>query len=323
MFKLITLNGNITGSARLNMQRSKTEICLNLRRRSSKLRAFVTNGKKVREVMLTGSCGSTERMDISGLILTDEMGNLLSIGNGGMSSKELEDFKISVRMNINAKRDARRQAISTDAQAASTPMLPALQKDSQDGHQKSNADKNRTSNGKGHANTERGDSFNISRVPNSPKTAEILNKASYLFHGEQLIDTDGQSSKHMDSSNQNNSIQNSYMQNSNTQNGYMQNSFAYSPSENEPKRRSQKDISAFIPREAVENPFPNFFDNSYWWRNEGETKRIYGTANVRGIKYNVLAVRSNAKYPPRGIGRSIRRLISSDGKRFWVGITKA
>ena len=75
-------------------------------------------------------------------------------------------------------------------------------------------------------------------------------------------------------------------------------------------------------REAVENPFPSFFENSYWWREVNDNTRIFGVANIRGIKYRIVAVRSNAKYPPRGMGRNARRLISSGGKRYWVGLWK-
>ena len=80
--------------------------------------------------------------------------------------------------------------------------------------------------------------------------------------------------------------------------------------------------TAYNEREAVENPFPSFFENSYWWREVNDNTRIFGVANIRGIKYRIVAVRSNAKYPPRGMGRNARRLISSGGKRYWVGLWK-
>ena len=80
--------------------------------------------------------------------------------------------------------------------------------------------------------------------------------------------------------------------------------------------------TAHTEREAVENPFPSFFENSYWWREVNDNTRIFGVANIRGIKYRIVAVRSNAKYPPRGMGRNARRLISSGGKRYWVGLWK-
>lgn len=387
MVKFITLTGEITGSARLNMQRSRPELYLRLRtRRSGRLRAFVTDGSKVREVALSGNSGTFENMEVRGLILTDESGNVISSGSGGMCAKELESFKIGIRMLINAKDDTEKHRTSHTAytsnqkdnplahqvqSSANTNQPPnanpeksfkqnmegqssikpvanasATQHDTRQSKQNTdgqsptmnaakpssarhdimqsnqnasyrvNSEKSQrqTTGTRGNKNQNTSNTSSVKRRlthealenPKSPATAEILNKAGYLFRGE-TIHNDEQGSLHkLDSTCKNNMYD-----------------LAFSDIDIKTSECNNCKKETMPPmREAVENPFPNFFDNSYWWRNEGDTKHIHGIANVRGIKYNVTAIRSNSKYPPNGIGRSVRRMYSSDGKRFWVGLTK-
>lgn len=74
--------------------------------------------------------------------------------------------------------------------------------------------------------------------------------------------------------------------------------------------------------EAVQNPFPRMFPNSYWKRKIGNETRLFGNTVVRGIKYNLTAIKSHSKYPPRELGRNVRKMLSMDGKRYWVGIQR-
>lgn len=361
MVKFITLTGELTGSARLNMQYYRPELYLRLRtRRNGRLRAFVTDGSKVREVTLSGNSGTFERIEVRGLILTDETGNVLATGSGDMCAKELESFKIGIRMLINAKDDAERLHTSHIAHtsnqednpldhrakpSAKTNQLPnatpekffkqnmegqsqikptakasSAQHDIRQSKQNAlypvNPEKSqRQATGtRGNRNQHTSNTASIERLltpealerPKSPATAEILNKAGYLFRGER-VRNDEQVSRHKRDTTEKSNMSNSAFRGVEIKTSECNNC----------KKETMPTM-----REAVENPFPNFFDNSYWWRNEGDTKHIYGTANVRGIKYNVTAIRSNAKYPPNGIGRSVRRMYSSDGKRFWVGLTR-
>lgn len=395
MVKFITLTGELTGSARLNMQYNRHELYLRLRtRRNVHLRAFVTDGSKVREVTLSGNSGAFESMAVRGLILTDEYGNILSTGSGDMCAKELENFKIGIRMLISAKSNAEKQHTAQTARtaqnthapnqkdnikrsavsdlpdsytsnqrdnplgnrvqpSAKTNQLPnanpegasmqntdgqsqikptakasAIQYDAGQAKQNAEGQSKKNASCTAHSEKAQGKTTGIRRnknqntsimhsieghltpealeKPQSPATLEILNQAGYLFHGERVK----------------NSEQLSRQKRNNTEINDMSDSAFTGVEVNPSECNNCKRETMPLMREAVRNPFPNFFDNSYWWRNEGDTKRIYGTANVRGIKYNVTAIRSNAKYPPNGIGRSVRRMYSSDGKRFWVGLTK-
>ncbi len=358
MVKFITLTGELTGSARINMQYYRPELYLRLRtRRNGRLRAFVTDGSKVREVTLSGNSGAFESISVRGLILTDEYGNILSTGSGDMCAKELEGFKIGIRMLINAKDDAeklhtahtsnqkdnpldhRTQPSAKTNQLPNvspehffeqntegqSPMKPAakasstqydIRQSKQNASYPVNSEKaqRQTSGTHGNRNQHTGNTVSIERrmtpealeKPKSPATVEILDKAGYLFRGERVRNGEQVSRHKLDATNENDTSDSAFRD------------VEIKTSEcNSCKKETMPPM-----REAVRNPFPNFFDNSYWWRNEGDTKRIYGTANVRGVKYNVTAIRSNAKYPPNGIGRSVRRMYSSDGKRFWVGLTR-
>lgn len=358
MVKFITLTGELTGSARLNMQCGRPELYLRLRtRRSGHIRAFITDGGKVREVTLSGNSGTFENMEVHGLILTDESGNVVSTGSGDMCAKELEDFKIGIRMLINSKNDAKKHPTAHTTNQKDNPLAhqaqpsaktnqlpnaspgksfkqniggqspikpaaktssiqPNIMQPNQSVPYPGNFEKPRQQAAGTHG-TKNQQTSNIASIaeqltheafekPKSPATAEILNKAGYLFHGERL-QADEQISQHKQDTTIESNVSNSPLH--------------AGEIKTEECAGCKKETMPPM-REAVENPFPNFFDNSYWWRSEGDTKHIHGIANVRGIKYNVTAVRSNAKYPPNGIGRSVRRMYSSDGKRFWVGITK-
>ena len=128
-----------------------------------------------------------------------------------------------------------------------------------------------------------------SDIPHSSAAADILDMANYLFRG-------GEPKRNMDTVRE------------------------VRPQNTEVKE-SARDTMLEEP-EAIQNPFPQFFPNSYWQRGAGDEKRITGTANIRGVKYSVTAVRSNSKYPPHGIGHSVRKLRSNDGRLYWVGMTK-
>ena len=96
---------------------------------------------------------------------------------------------------------------------------------------------------------------------------------------------------------------------------------SFQPSENPSGRNSETEESAGQP---FENPFPQLFPDSEWKTLSGDASKLSGRAEVKGVYYNITAVRSNnRRYPPKGLGGNIRRLYSKDGKLYWIGIVLA
>lgn len=255
MVYFFSITGRISGSARVNVRRGRTEVCLKLRRNGSgELGCFLTDGSHIEKLTLKNGCGYAGETEVSALALTDESGGIVSVGNRNLTAKELEDFRTGVRLMLVEKK-------RTDGEGA-WKQASAL---------KSGADKLLPSG-----------SPVSSDMPRSAAAADILDMANYLFRGGEPKSAEAQ------------------------------------------KGMAKKSDAEALPEEAeaVENPFPHFFPNSYWRRKAGDEKRITGTANVRGVKYSVTAVRSNSRYPPQGIGYSVRRLRSNDGRLYWVGMTK-
>ena len=299
MIRFLSLHGDMTGSARINEQRSGVEVCLKLRSRvNSALQAFITDGKRIAAIRIVDGCGTGEYMNVRGLLLCGEGGELLAFGSVDMGRAEAEEFRTKVRFILNARAEKRRLQQSEYARRQQTAG---------------------PKQGEGAGRAEK-------PKPESPATAEILERAEQLFRGgvqtakkpaaaeaeqaakpmgkypeaayteraEQLFRGGVQAAKKPDAA----------------------------EAEQAAKPMGKYPDTAHTEREAVENPFPSFFENSYWWREVNDNTRIFGVANIRGIKYRIVAVRSNAKYPPRGMGRNARRLISSGGKRYWVGLWK-
>ena len=289
----------MTGSARINEQRSGVEVCLKLRSRmNSALQAFITDGKRIAAIRIVDGCGTGEYMNVRGLLVCGEGGELLAFGSVDMGRAEAEEFRTKVRFILNAWAEKRRfqQPEYARRQQTAGP---------------------KQGEGAGRAEKPK---------PESPATAEILERAEQLFRGgaqtakkpaaaeaEQAAKPMGKypDTEHTERAEQlfRGGVQAAKKP-------------AAAEAEQEAKPMGKHPDTAHTEREAVENPFPSFFENSYWWREVNDNTRIFGVANIRGIKYRIVAVRSNAKYPPRGMGRNARRLISSGGKRYWVGLWK-
>ena len=299
MIRFLSLHGDMTGSARINEQRSGVEVCLKLRSRmNSALQAFITDGKRIAAIRIVDGCGTGEYMNVRGLLVCGEGGELLAFGSVDMGRAEAEEFRTKVRFILNARAEKRR-----------------LQQPEYARRQQTAGPKQ----GEGAGRAEK-------PKPESPATAEILERAEQLFRGgvqtakkpaaaeaEQAANPMG---KHPDTAHTERAEQ--------LFRGGVQAAKkpAAAEAEQAAKPMGKYPDTAHTEREAVENPFPSFFENSYWWREVNDNTRIFGVANIRGIKYRIVAVRSNAKYPPRGMGRNARRLISSGGKRYWVGLWK-
>ena len=337
MIRFLSLHGDMTGSARINEQRSGVEVCLKLRSRmNSALQAFITDGKRIAAIRIVDGCGTGEYMNVRGLLVCGEGGELLAFGSVDMGRAEAEEFRTKVRFILNARAEKRRLQQSEYARRQQTAG---------------------PKQGEGAGRAEK-------PKPESPATAEILERAEQLFRGgaqaakkpaaaeaeqeakpmgkypeaayteraEQLFRGGVQAAKKPDAAEAEQAAKpmGKYPDTEHTERaeqlfrGGVQTAKKPAAAEEEQaaKPMGKHPDTAHTEREAVENPFPSFFENSYWWREVNDNTRIFGVANIRGIKYRIVAVRSNAKYPPRGMGRNARRLISSGGKRYWVGLWK-
>ena len=299
MIRFLSLHGDMTGSARINEQRSGVEVCLKLRSRmNSALQAFITDGKRIAAIRIVDGCGTGEYMNVRGLLVCGEGGELLAFGSVDMGRAEAEEFRTKVRFILNARAEKRRLQQSEYARRQQTAG---------------------PKQGEGAGRAEK-------PKPESPATAEILERAEQLFRGGV------QAAKKPDAAEAEQAAKpmGKYPDTEHTERaeqlfrGGVQAAKkpAAAEAEQAAKPMGKYPDTAHTEREAVENPFPSFFENSYWWREVNDNTRIFGVANIRGIKYRIVAVRSNAKYPPRGMGRNARRLISSGGKRYWVGLWK-
>ena len=337
MIRFLSLHGDMTGSARINEQRSGVEVCLKLRSRmNSALQAFITDGKRIAAIRIVDGCCTGEYMNVRGLLVCGEGGELLAFGSVDMGRAEAEEFRTKVRFILNARAEKRRLQQSEYARRQQTAG---------------------PKQGEGAGRAEK-------PKPESPATAEILERAEQLFRGgaqaakkpaaaeaEQAANPMG---KHPDTAHTERAEQlfrggvqaakkpaaaeaeqeakpmGKHPDTVHTERaeqlfrGGAQTAKkpAAAEAEQAAKPMGKYPDTEHTEREAVENPFPSFFENSYWWREVNDNTRIFGVANIRGIKYRIVAVRSNAKYPPRGMGRNARRLISSGGKRYWVGLWK-
>ena len=299
MIRFLSLHGDMTGSARINEQRSGVEVCLKLRSRvNSALQAFITDGKRIAAIRIVDGCGTGEYMNVRGLLVCGEGGELLAFGSVDMGRAEAEEFRTKVRFILNARAEKRRLQQSEYARRQQTAG---------------------PKQGEGAGRAEK-------PKPESPATAEILERAEQLFRGGV------QAAKKPDAAEAEQAAKpmGKYPEAAYTERveqlfrggAQAAKKPAAAEAEQEAKPMGKHPDTAHTEREAVENPFPSFFENSYWWREVNDNTRIFGVANIRGIKYRIVAVRSNAKYPPRGMGRNARRLISSGGKRYWVGLWK-
>ena len=299
MIRFLSLHGDMTGSARINEQRSGVEVCLKLRSRvNSALQAFITDGKRIAAIRIVDGCGTGEYMNVRGLLVCGEGGELLAFGSVDMGRAEAEEFRTKVRFILNARAEKRRLQQSEYARRQQTAG---------------------PKQGEGAGRAEK-------PKPESHATAEILERAEQLFRGgAQAAKKPAAAEAEQEAKPMGKYPEAAYTERAEQLfRGGVQAAKKPDAAEAEQaaKPMGKYPDTAHIEREAVENPFPSFFENSYWWREVNDNTRIFGVANIRGIKYRIVAVRSNAKYPPRGMGRNARRLISSGGKWYWVGLWK-
>ena len=375
MIRFLSLHGDMTGSARINEQRSGVEVCLKLRSRvNSALQAFITDGKRIAAIRIVDGCGTGENMNVRGLLLCGEGGELLAFGSVDMGRAEAEEFRTKVRFILNARAEKRRLQQSEYARRQQTagpkqgegagraekpkPESPATAEileraeqlfrgGAQAAKKPAAAEAEQAANPMGKqpdtAHTERAEQLFRGGVQaaKKPAAAEAEQAAKpmgkypdteHTERAEQLFRGGVQTAKKPAAAEAEQAAKpmGKYPDTEHTERAEQlfrggaqaAKKPAAAEAEQEAKPMGKHPDTAHTEREAVENPFPSFFENSYWWREVNDNTRIFGVANIRGIKYRIVAVRSNAKYPPRGMGRNARRLISSGGKRYWVGLWK-
>ena len=394
MIRFLSLHGDMTGSARINEQRSGVEVCLKLRSRmNSALQAFITDGKRIAAIRIVDGCGTGEYMNVRGLLVCGEGGELLAFGSVDMGRAEAEEFRTKVRFILNARAEKRRLQQSEYARRQQTagpkqgegagraekpkPESPATAEileraeqlfrgGAQAAKKPAAAEAEQAANPMGKypdtAHTERAEQLfrggvQAAKIPaaaEAEQAAKPMGKypeAAYTERAEQLFRGGAQAAKkpaaaeaeqeakpmgkHPDTAHTERAEQAANPMGKHPDTAHTERAEqlfrggvqaakkpAAAEAEQAAKPMEKYPETAYNEREAVENPFPSFFENSYWWREVNDNMRIFGVANIRGIKYRIVAVRSNAKYPPRGMGRNARRLISSGGKRYWVGLWK-
>ena len=375
MIRFLSLHGDMTGSARINEQRSGVEVCLKLRSRmNSTLQAFITDGKRIAAIRIVDGCGTGEYMNVRGLLVCGEGGELLAFGSVDMGRAEAEEFRTKVRFILNARAEKRRLQQSEYARRQQTagpkqgegagraekpkPESPATAEILERAEQlfrggvqaakkpdAAEAEQAAKPMGKypDTEHTERAEQLFRGGVQTAKKPAAAeaeqeakpmgkYPEAAYTERAEQLFRGGVQAAKKPDAAEAEQAAKpmGKYPDTAHTERaeqlfrGGAQTAKkpAAAEAEQAAKPMGKYPDTEHTEREAVENPFPSFFENSYWWREVNDNTRIFGVANIRGIKYRIVAVRSNAKYPPRGMGRNARRLISSGGKRYWVGLWK-
>ena len=432
MIRFLSLHGDMTGSARINEQRSGVEVCLKLRSRmNSALQAFITDGKRIAAIRIVDGCGTGEYMNVRGLLVCGEGGELLAFGSVDMGRAEAEEFRTKVRFILNARAEKRRlqqseyarrqqtagpkqgegagraekpkpespataeileraeqlfrggvhaakKPAAAEAEQAAKPMgkypdtehteraeqlfrggvqaakKPAAAEAEQaakpmgkypEAAYTERAEQAAKPMGKhpDTVHTERAEQLFRSgaQAAKKPAAAEAEQEAkpmgkhpdtAHTERAEQLFRGGVQTAKKPDAAEAEQAAKpmGKYPDTAHTERAeqlfrggvHAAKKPAAAEAEQAANPMGKYPDTAHTEREAVENPFPSFFENSYWWREVNDNTRIFGVANIRGIKYRIVAVRSNAKYPPRGMGRNARRLISSGGKRYWVGLWK-
>ena len=394
MIRFLSLHGDMTGSARINEQRSGVEVCLKLRSRmNSALQAFITDGKRIAAIRIVDGCGTGEYMNVRGLLVCGEGGELLAFGSVDMGRAEAEEFRTKVRFILNARAEKRRLQQSEYARRQQTagpkqgegagraekpkPESPATAEileraeqlfrgGAQTAKKPDAAEAEQAAKPMGKhpdtAHTERAEQLfrGGAQAAKKPAAAEAEQAAKpmgkypeaayteraeqaakpmgkhpdtvHTERAEQLFRSGAQAAKKPAAAEAEQEAKPMGKHPDTVHTERAEQLFrggaqtakkpAAAEAEQAAKPMGKYPDTAHTEREAVENPFPSFFENSYWWREVNDNTRIFGVANIRGIKYRIVAVRSNAKYPPRGMGRNARRLISSGGKRYWVGLWK-
>lgn len=304
--RLISLHGQVNGSARITASDSVTVVETVLRgRRGGGLTAHIIAREGIYELSLDeGRGGFPKKLEVRGILITDAAQNgFICEGSCGCSALELGRAKEFVRMQRNASRKAGENVKAARA--------------------RNSADISGEESGAA--------GQNMGSAALSPVTQEILSQAQRLF-ASPPADHNGHSNTAAgrDSAKR----RGSPIHAGGGQSGVKGSGLAAQDAQNDTmlktltEREQNKEAAGLdIPicencasadDEAVKNPFPQSFPNSSWRRKKSERGKLTGSAMIRGIKYDIIAVEARGKYPPRGMNGNLRRMRAESGRRYWV-----
>lgn len=307
--KLVSLHGAVNGSARITASESMTAVETVLRgRRGGSLTAYIIAREGIYAIALEEGKGAFPKMlEARGILIADAAQNGFACeGSCGCSIPELNRAKEFVRMQRNASRKAGENRKATRVQ------------DSAD-----------VSGEKGGA---AGSSLGSAAL--SPVTQEILSQAQRLFTASSTdqsepsaVATERGSAKKQGRSIRAKGEMNGIMDSNLAARDNQKDTMLIKRTDSEQNNKVDEfnippcENCASADDEAVKNPFPQSFPNSFWRRKKSERGRLTGSAMLRGIKYDIIAIESRGKYPPRGMNGNLRRMRAENGRRYWVKLT--
>lgn len=304
--KLVSLHGSVNGSARITASESRTVVEMALRgRRGGSLTAHIIASDGIYALSLDEGTGSVPvGLDVRGILVADvEQSGFICEGSCGCSTQELNRAKEFVRMQRLASRRTLEKVRATGAI--------------------NSAD---ISGEKGGAAGRSSGSAAL-----SPITQQILSKAQSLFvsAGEDTAGNTKKANGQGSVRRQGRSIRSMGEHGAAAGKAAVEDTRRGATQQSQEREWDNFGAAFDIPEckncastddEAVKNPFPQSFPNSSWQRKKSDAHKLMGVAMVRGIKYDIIAVESTGKYPPRGMHGNLRRMRAENGRRYWVKI---
>lgn len=339
MIKLLSLRGIFSGSAAAETHGKTLKLTIKLRGKNipESLTAYLLGGKNIVKAVIRNGCCEAEAADFSGLIIADGEGNFISEGLCGMDIAEFNKAKASVRMmrssetiwEENPKNYQSGNGFKTDnkLENAKSPLNRA-DRGERTAASRETRKANTNRSGISRAPTAAPNALNQPRRNAAQVTSEILETARKLF--------EFQSNMGFSPSPPLQSPQSSQASRFSPSSGVPQREF----SDFQPVGADKADLNEKISQnrrspsygkpfanaggsvgKPVENPFPKVFPDSSWKDVSGGGARLKGTARIRGVIYDMTALRSNnGRYPPKGLKGSVRHIVSKTGKPYWIGI---
>ena len=362
MLKLISLHGTFSGSAAVENSGEKLKIKLKLRGRNipEHITVYLIGGSVIVRAPVINGEGSAKAVDFRGLLAADESGNFIAEGSIGMTPPQMDRAKASVRMMQSPRRreDTGSSGRQAGAYGAEHPNKEETLKNSRplqgrDFRQPSRADTSAHSASKSaplrHDNTQSGKTGRCSeaakqtRAPskNANRRSNTRPPARQSVWPPAAGNGSGPSRQNM--AQVTGEILDTARRLFNTRDN-MASAFCPPGPRGEKEPSGMPSVSPVSPvspesfpgaafmsssgnraqdaGQVIENPFPQLFPNSEWRSFSGRSSSLKGRANVKGVLYDITALRSsNRRYPPAGLSGNIRRIFSKDGKLYWIGIT--
>ena len=358
MLKLISLHGKFSGSAAVESSGNGKELKITVKLRGSgngrnipqDMTVYLVGGPAAARADIRNGEGKAKAVDFRGLLIACENGSFIAEGLCGMNNSELEKAKAAVRM-MDFSSSARKKQGTGETEKKKIPNAHdgnARIKEEQPENKRAfpqraqyplNEPRAQTKSGfsAGNAQTGRGNErvrnpYSQNRYSQKPQTGRRTDSGNGKGEQSAKGKASGASAAYGQQSGFSRSHRNmaqvtSEILDTARQLFEMQSSMNRPPvqSSENPQRDafSSENLSgnAQSSSDSFENPFPQLFPDSEWKTLSGDASRLAGRAKVKGVYYDITAVRSNnRRYPPKGLGGNIRRLYSKDGKLYWIGI---